>query len=106
MWQLPTFIADNAGYDSSELISQLKALHAKGKTNAGLGKRERLILIPLLLHIDMTKGCVGDMDALGVKESFLVKRQVLLSAAEAAEMILRVDDIIKSAPRFANTVTL
>lgn len=35
--QLPTIIADNAGYDSSELISQLKALHAEGKTNRGLG---------------------------------------------------------------------
>ena len=47
----------------------------------------------------MAKGTVGDMDALGITESFLVKRQVLLSAAEAAEMILRVDDIIKAAPR-------
>ena len=28
-----------------------------------------------------------------------VKAQVLLSATEAAEMILRVDDIIKCAPR-------
>ena len=36
--QLPTIIADNAGYDSSELIAQLRALHADGKSNAGLGK--------------------------------------------------------------------
>ena len=36
---------------------------------------------------------------LGVFESFKVKQQVLLSATEAAEMILRVDDIIKAAPR-------
>ena len=35
----------------------------------------------------------------GVTESYVVKRQVLLSASEAAEMILRVDDIIKAAPR-------
>ena len=35
--QLPTIIADNAGYDSSELISQLRAEHADGKTSAGLG---------------------------------------------------------------------
>ena len=28
-----------------------------------------------------------------------LKRQVLLSAAEAAEMVLRVDDIVKCAPR-------
>lgn len=47
----------------------------------------------------MTKGCVGDMVTLGITESFKVKRQVLISATEAAEMILRVDDIIKAAPR-------
>ncbi len=28
-----------------------------------------------------------------------LKRQVLLSAAEAAEMVLRVDDIVRCAPR-------
>jgi hypothetical protein len=48
----------------------------------------------------MTEGVVGEMDILGVTESYLVKRQVLLSAAEAAEMILRVDNIIRAAPRF------
>ena len=47
----------------------------------------------------MINATVGDMESLGITESFLVKRQVLLSAAEAAEMILRVDDIIKAAPR-------
>ena len=39
---LPTIIADNAGYDSAELISQLRAEHAAsadGKCVAGLGKR-------------------------------------------------------------------
>lgn len=53
----------------------------------------------LILFIDMTNGTVGDMAAMGVTESYLVKRQVLVSAAEAAEMLLRVDDIISSAPR-------
>jgi T-complex protein 1 subunit beta len=48
---------------------------------------------------DMNNGIVGDMASMGITESFSVKRQVLLSAAEAAEMILRVDDIIKAAPR-------
>lgn len=48
---------------------------------------------------DMSEGAVGDMAALGITESFQVKRQVLLSASEAAEMILRVDDVIKAAPR-------
>ncbi|KAI2665689.1 T-complex protein 1 subunit beta [Labeo rohita] len=82
--QLPTIIADNAGYDSAELVSQLRAAHQDNKSTFGL---------------DMTQGAVGDMATLGITESFQVKRQVLLSAAEAAEMILRVDNIIKAAPR-------
>ncbi|MBN3313569.1 TCPB protein, partial [Atractosteus spatula] len=81
---LPTIIADNAGYDSTDLVAQLRAAHMEGKTTFGL---------------DMSNGAIGDMAALGVTESFQVKRQVLLSAAEAAEVILRVDSIIKAAPR-------
>ena len=42
---------------------------------------------------------IGDMEALGIYESLQLKRQVLLSATEAAEMIVRVDEVIKSAPR-------
>jgi len=82
--QLPTIIADNAGLDSSELVSQLRVAHAAGPSTAGL---------------DVANEAVGDMWALGVRESFKSKLQVLVSAAEAAEMILRVDDIIKCAPR-------
>ena len=36
--QLPTIIADNAGYDSSQLVSELRALHSEGKTAMGLGE--------------------------------------------------------------------
>merc|ERR1711988_595713 len=81
---MPATIADNAGYDSSELVTQLMAEHAKGNTRAGL---------------DMNSACVGDMEQLGIMESHQLKSQVLLSASEAAEQILRVDDIIKCAPR-------
>lgn len=81
---LPTAIADNAGYDSAQLVTELRALHAQGKSNMGL---------------DMENGKVADMKELGITESFAVKRQVLLSAAEAAEMIVRVDNIIRCAPR-------
>jgi len=82
--QIPAIIADNGGYDSSELIGQLRAAHHEGKNTAGL---------------DMTKGCLGDARALGVVESLKVKRQVILSASEAAEMILRIDEVIKAPPR-------
>lgn len=82
--QLPAIIADNAGYDSAELVTRLRAAHHAGQTTAGL---------------NMTTGDVGDMAAMGVQEPLKLKLQMLLSAAEAAEMILRVDDIIKCAPR-------
>ena len=37
--KLPTTIADNAGYDSSELIAQLRAAHNSDKKTFGLSKR-------------------------------------------------------------------
>ncbi|XP_075210732.1 T-complex protein 1 subunit beta-like [Lycorma delicatula] len=81
---LPIIIADNAGYDSAQLISELRAAHTQGNETYGL---------------NMDIGKIGCMKELGITESFVVKRQVLLSAAEAAEMIIRVDSIIKAAPR-------
>ena len=65
-------------------MANLRAAHANGNIRAG---------------IDMTQGCIGDMTELGICESFKLKEHVLMAAAEAAEMVLRVDDIIKSAPR-------
>jgi len=82
--QLPITIADNAGYDSSQLVSELRAEHKAGKSTMGL---------------DMDKGEVGCMKGLGITESYKVKSQIVVSAAEAAEMILRVDNILKAAPR-------
>jgi len=82
--QMPGIIADNAGYDSIELVQQLQAAHNKGQTRMGL---------------DMETASIGNMEVLGIVESQQLKMQVLRSAAEAAEQILRVDDIIKCAPR-------
>lgn len=85
--QLPAIVADNGGYDAAELVTQLRAAHAAGKSTHGL---------------DMEHGTIGDMKELGIRESFKSKLQVVLSASEAAVMILRVDDIIKAAPRQRN----
>jgi T-complex protein 1 subunit beta len=49
--------------------------------------------------VDILTGHVGDMAVCGVTECFRVKQQILLSGTEAAEMIIRVDDIIKCVPR-------
>jgi T-complex protein 1 subunit beta len=35
--QMPTILADNAGYDSSDLVAKLRAAHYEGKSDAGLG---------------------------------------------------------------------
>ena len=72
--QLPSIIAENGGYDSAQLVSELKAKHILGEATMGL---------------NMTEGSVGCMQELGITESFSVKRQVLVQASEAAEMILR-----------------
>ena len=53
----------------------------------------------MYLYIYVYIGVVGNMQELGIRESYKSKLQVLVSAAEAAEMILRVDDIVKAAPR-------
>ncbi|KAG5684171.1 putative 60 kDa chaperonin [Polypedilum vanderplanki] len=84
LMQLPTVIADNAGYDSAQLVSELRAIHTQGTSTMGL---------------NMDTGKIGCMKELGITESYAVKRQVVMSASEAAEMILRVDNIIKCAPR-------
>ncbi|KAM0851626.1 hypothetical protein ACQ4PT_052316 [Festuca glaucescens] len=81
---IPTIIADNAGLDSAELISQLRAEHHKENSTAG---------------IDVITGGLGDMQQRGICEAFKVKQAIILSATEAAEMILRVDEIITCAPR-------
>ena len=34
--QLPSIIAENGGYDSAQLVSEMKALHVLGKSTIGL----------------------------------------------------------------------
>lgn len=82
--ELPTIIADNGGFDSVSLVQTLRSEIHGGKTTAGL---------------DMKRGAIGDMKELKITECLKVKEQALLSACEAAEMILRVDHILTCAPR-------
>ena len=82
--QIPCILADNGGLDGPELVTQLRAAQARGESSCGL---------------DFKTGAIGDMKALGIRESYKSKLQGLMSAAEAAGMILRVDDIVKAAPR-------
>lgn len=82
--QLPTIICDNAGLDSADLISKLRAEHANGNHQFG---------------IDIDNGQIADVVSRGILESYQVKLSMVSAAAEAAEQIVRIDDIVKAAPR-------
>jgi T-complex protein 1 subunit beta len=108
---IPTILADNAGYDSSDLVSRLRAAHYKGQSDSGLGKsslhRRRISLMDVLA--DMDAGTIGSMRQKGVTESYKLKRQVVISASEAAEMIMRYDQFVPtgslSSPSFIGLIT-
>ncbi|MCL7474737.1 MAG: thermosome subunit alpha [Methanosarcinales archaeon] len=78
---IPRTLAENAGLDPIDMLVELRSQHEKGNKNAGL---------------DVYTGNVIDMLANGVVEPLRVKTQAINSAAEAAVMILRIDDVIAS----------
>lgn len=84
---LPTILADNAGFDSSELVTKLRSAIYNGMLTSGL---------------DLNQGVVADMREMGVVESYKLKRAVVLSSSEAAEVLLRVDNILRAKPRTAD----
>ncbi|KAL0238693.1 hypothetical protein PCE1_004385 [Barthelona sp. PCE] len=81
--RIPAILADNAGYDSAELVSNLRSAQHNGEIHAGL---------------DMVNARITNVRELGITESFRAKCQVVISAAEAAQQIIRCDSIMKSAP--------
>jgi chaperonin GroEL (HSP60 family) len=78
---IPKTLAENAGLDQIDSLVALRSAHEKGMKSAGL---------------DMDTGKPVDMLKLGVVEPLRVKTQAIQSAAEAAVMILRIDDVIAS----------
>jgi thermosome len=78
---IPKSLAENAGLDAIDMLVAIRAAHEAGKKNFGL---------------DVYEGKPVDMLKAGVVEPLRVKTQAISSAAEAAVMILRIDDIIAS----------
>lgn len=72
--KIPEIICENAGLDSTEIVSSLRSAHSVADCRIG---------------VDVILGEIGDMEVSGVIEAFVVKLQMLLSATEAAECILR-----------------
>ncbi len=83
--EIPLTIAANAGMDSIDSQAQLRAAGANdgGESWPGINALTRKI---------------QDMLSLGVMEPLAVKEQVLVTAAEVADLLLRVDDVVIAKP--------
>ena len=81
---IPRSLADSCGLDSIDALVDLRSKHEKRNVTLG---------------VDVYKTRIHDMAALGIIEPLRVKKQAIQSASEAAEMILRIDDIIASKGR-------
>ena len=76
---IPRTLAENAGLDPIDVLAELHVQHSKEGNVFGVN--------PFASKVD-------DMAKLDVWEPISVKLQAISSAAEAAEMILRIDDVI------------
>ncbi|NHJ41058.1 MAG: thermosome subunit [Asgard group archaeon] len=76
---IPRTLAENAGLDPIDVLVALRAEHDKGADNAG---------------VNLQTGKPTDMVKMKIFEPISVARQAISSASEAAQMILRIDDII------------
>jgi chaperonin GroEL (HSP60 family) len=78
---IPLTLAENAGMDPIDTMTDLRAKQSKGSKSAG---------------IDARNARITDMSKLDIVEPLSVKEQVIKSATEVASMILRIDDVIAS----------
>ena len=78
---VPLTLAENAGMDPIDTMTDLRANQSNGSKSAG---------------IDARNARITDMSKLDIVEPLSVKEQVIKSATEVASMILRIDDVIAS----------
>ncbi|UVE51847.1 thermosome subunit [Haloferax larsenii] len=76
---VPRVLAENAGLDSIDTLVDLRAAHEDGQVRAGL---------------NVFTGEVEDAFEAGVVETAHAKEQAIASASEAANLVLKIDDII------------
>jgi len=74
-------LAENAGLDPIDKLVEMTSQHKDGNAHAGL---------------NVYTGDIVDIWEAGIVEPLRVKTQAISSAAEAAVMILRIDDVIAS----------
>ncbi len=77
---IPLTLAENAGLDPVDIMVALRAKHESAATPS--------------YGVDVFSGKIRDMLELNIVEPLRVKLQVIKSASEAANMILKIDDVI------------
>jgi len=77
---IPKTLAENAGLEPIDILVGLRSAHEKARGDAR--------------GVNVFTGKIIDMHGEGVIEPSRVKEQAIKSAAEAASMILRIDDVI------------
>ena len=77
---IPKTLAENAGLEPIDIMVELRAAHEKTDGQ--------------FMGVDVYNGKIVNMYEKGVIEPLAVKEQAIKSAAEAASMILRIDDVI------------
>jgi T-complex protein 1 subunit eta len=78
---IPRQLAENAGFDATDLLNKLRQAHHNGKIWYG---------------IDISKEDIGDNFENFVWEPTLIRRNAISSATEAANLILSVDETVKN----------
>lgn len=76
---VPRTLAESTGSDPIDILVNLRSQHEKGNVAHG---------------VDVIDGKISDMHEKGVMEPLKIKTQAIKSASEAAEMILRIDDVV------------
>ncbi|NHJ47355.1 MAG: thermosome subunit [Asgard group archaeon] len=77
---IPKTLAENAGLDAIDIVTEIRTKHS-GPDGYKFG-------------LDLFKGKVSDLTKVGILEPLRVKSQAIRSASEAAELILRIDDVL------------
>ena len=78
---IPLTLAENAGLDPIDILTELKSRHDNGEINSG---------------INLFTNRIEDSLEEGIIEPLKIKTQAILSATEVAMMILRIDDVFAS----------
>jgi len=76
---IPLTLSENAGMDPIDTLTTLRSKQQKGEKWTG---------------VDVMKGKIANMKSSDIIEPLAVKLQIISAAAEAACMILRIDDVI------------